>query len=299
MNKLLPCCLYPTTTVLIDDDAPLTKWLTLTLQPFGPVIVFNDSKEALDYLKNYVPSSFINRADLENFSLKNMEQERHNQDHRSEIACIIIDYAMPGLNGLELAEALTDFPAKKLMLTGEADHTLAVEAFNETVIDQFLLKSTDNLMDVLVASVADLKWQHFSELSRAVKAAMEEPIASLEDHAFARHILDHLNATMINEFYLENEYGDLLMVNESGRTSHYYVREEQKIAALERLAKNLFEQDPDDDREVLEAITARTAIPFLPINFDVENSSLSEWKPYCYDFTVVKGDSQNYYCAVK
>ncbi len=299
MNKLLPCCLYPTTTILIDDDAPLTKWLTLKLQPFGPVIVFNDPEEALVYLRGYVPSTFVNRIDFEDFSLANLEQERSLNDHRNEISCIIIDYAMPGLNGLQLAEALTDFPAKKLMLTGEADHTLAVEAFNETVIDQFILKSMDNLMEVLVASVFDLKWQRFSELSQSLKAVMEEPIAILSDHRFAEHFFEYLNRTMINEFYLENEYGDLLLVNESGNTSHYHVREEKVIIALTALAKNLFEQDPDDDREVLDKLTARTAIPFLPIDFDAGNSSLREWKQYCYDFQIVKGDSQNYYYAVK
>lgn len=299
MNKLLPCCLYPNTTVLIDDDAPLTKWLTLKLQPFGPVIVFNDPKEALAYLKNYIPSTFLTRMDLDNFSLAHLEQERLFSDHRNEIFCIIIDYAMPGLNGLELAEALTDFPAKKLMLTGEADHTLAVEAFNETVIDQFILKSTDNLMDVLVNSVVDLKWQRFSELSESVKAAIEEPISSLLDHAFAKHFLEYLNETMLTEFYLENEYGDLLLVNESGAFSHYYVREEKKIASLALLAESLYAQDPDDDRSMLDGIVARTTIPFLPVDFDLDNSSLREWKPYCYDFKVVKGDSQNYYCALK
>ncbi len=299
MNKFLPCCVYPTTTILIDDDTHLTKWLTLKLQPYGPVIVFNDPKEALAYLEGYVPSTFVNRMNLEEFDLADFEKECTNEDHRNEIFCIIIDYAMPGLNGLQLAEALIDFPAKKIMLTGEADHALAVEAFNESAIDQFILKSTDNLMELLVATVIEMKWQRFTELSRVLTTVMDEPISNLKDNAFSAHIFGYLHDTMISEFYLENEYGDLLLVNESSERLHYLVREEKVVDDLVWLAQNLFDQDPDDDREVFDKITARTAIPFFPVGFDAEHSSLREWRPFFYDFVIVKGDRQNYYCAVK
>mgnify|MGYP006206319695 CR=1 FL=1 len=44
-------------------------------------------------------------------------------------ACVI-DYAMPGTNGLHVLETLLDWPGSRVLLTGQADEQVAVKAFN-------------------------------------------------------------------------------------------------------------------------------------------------------------------------
>lgn len=60
-------------------------------------------------------------------------------------AVLIVDYAMPGLTGVELVGRLEALPARRILLTGEADEKVAVHAFNSGLIQKFLPKNTPNL----------------------------------------------------------------------------------------------------------------------------------------------------------
>jgi CheY-like chemotaxis protein len=67
-------------------------------------------------------------------------------------ACVA-DYSMPDVDGLQVLAALGDWPGLRMLLTGQADEQIAVEAFNRALIDQFLPKQapdvSDRLNDVL------------------------------------------------------------------------------------------------------------------------------------------------------
>ncbi len=296
MSKSIPYCFYPTTTVIIDDDAPLIKWLGIKLKDLGPVMIFSDSLEALRFLQGHQEKTFVDRLQLPHFKLEHLQKEHKNEAHQEEISCVLIDYAMPSLNGLDLAAAVQDLNFKKLMLTGEADHTIAVSAFNDNVIDRFVLKSTEDLMNVLAEVILDLKRRWFADLSKIITAEGDE-IKALHDATFAQHFFKGVDERHITEFYVENGYGDFLFIEDNGESAHYLVRDEATVTELTALAQNLFQQDPDDDVEVLNQLKNRALIPFLPEDFPFENSSLSEWRPYCHPFEAVQGDHGKYYCA--
>lgn len=65
----------------------------------------------------------------------------------------VIDYAMPGTNGLQVLNTLVEWPGSTVLLTGQADEQVAVKAFNSGLIDQFVPKQapdiTRQLLDVL------------------------------------------------------------------------------------------------------------------------------------------------------
>ena len=50
------------------------------------------------------------------------------------------------------------------MLTGNKDHSMAVQAFNEGIIDHFLVKDSPNLIDQLVHSIDKMQKSYFSSL---------------------------------------------------------------------------------------------------------------------------------------
>ena len=62
-----------------------------------------------------------------------------------EAICVITDVRMPGMNGLQLVEALNsrDFTAPVIVMTGHGDIPLAVEAMKSGVVD-FLEKPLDD-----------------------------------------------------------------------------------------------------------------------------------------------------------
>ncbi|MCG5076854.1 response regulator [Paraburkholderia tagetis] len=60
----------------------------------------------------------------------------------SEVAALVVDYDMPGQDGLEFLASLKDANCTRILLTGTANESHAVDAFNAGLID-FYLKKTD------------------------------------------------------------------------------------------------------------------------------------------------------------
>ena len=65
----------------------------------------------------------------------------------------VVDYAMPGMDGLSVLNTLLDWPGSRVLLTGQADEQIAIQSFNNGLIDQFVPKQatdiTRNLLGVL------------------------------------------------------------------------------------------------------------------------------------------------------
>ncbi|HVR50771.1 MAG TPA: response regulator [Pseudorhodoferax sp.] len=64
-------------------------------------------------------------------------------------ACVV-DYSMPEMNGLHALAALSDWPGLRVLLTGQADEQIAVDAFNRALIDQFLPKQAADVAERLL-----------------------------------------------------------------------------------------------------------------------------------------------------
>lgn len=69
---------------------------------------------------------------------------------------LIVDYAMPGLSGLELIKKLSAWPGRRILLTGEADAQVAISAFNAGLIQKFIPKSTPNLYRALTSGYEEM-----------------------------------------------------------------------------------------------------------------------------------------------
>src|SRR5690242_18847520 len=62
-----------------------------------------------------------------------------------EVAVIVADYRMPGMNGIEFLERAMDlYPAaRRVLLTAYADTGAAIDAINVVDLDHYLLKPWD------------------------------------------------------------------------------------------------------------------------------------------------------------
>ncbi|MFT3718809.1 response regulator [Pseudorhodoferax sp.] len=65
-------------------------------------------------------------------------------------ACVA-DYSMPEMDGLQVLSMLSEWPGLRVLLTGQADEQIAVDAFNRALIDQFLPKQAVDVAERLVA----------------------------------------------------------------------------------------------------------------------------------------------------
>lgn len=69
---------------------------------------------------------------------------------------VVVDYVMPGVNGLQVLNSLLDWPGSRVLLTGQADEQIAVQAFNGGLLDQYVPKQTDGITRHLMSVLSKL-----------------------------------------------------------------------------------------------------------------------------------------------
>lgn len=281
MQKIIPCCYHPTTAILIDDDLDFLNSLVLALVPHYRCLPFLSPHQALQFLLKH-PQNDLTHACLRPDYLPALQvavnltpiyQQVFNRNRFKQAIVCIIDYDMPGLNGLELARQLkAKLPVKIIMLTGEADHTTAVRAFNEQVIDFFVLKSQPNHRQQLLAHFQQLQWDYFATSSNAIlKSLAAQPNHPLHDADFIelfQHICDE---RCIIEFYLADESGSFLMLDAAGQISWLLVKTEEDMDMLAELADN------DGLPDLSTALTNHQKIACYPTLTD-NTSPAQTWK---------------------
>lgn len=68
----------------------------------------------------------------------------------------VVDFSMPGMDGLQVLSELSDWQGARVLLTGQADEQVAVRAFNRGLIDQYIPKQLPDISKRLVESVEQL-----------------------------------------------------------------------------------------------------------------------------------------------
>lgn len=77
--------------------------------------------------------------------------ERHALSH----VCVV-DFSMPGMDGLQALSELTDWPGARILLTGQADERVAVGAFNRGLIDHYIPKQDPDVAARLTEAIESL-----------------------------------------------------------------------------------------------------------------------------------------------
>jgi CheY-like chemotaxis protein len=69
---------------------------------------------------------------------------------------LVVDYSMPAMTGLDVLKALPKWPAQRVLLTGQADESMAVKVFNQRLINQFVAKQHPHIGQHLAQVVREL-----------------------------------------------------------------------------------------------------------------------------------------------
>ena len=231
----LPVCYTPGTVMLVDDNTHFLEGLCLSLGFEQRCQPMNSVARAHEFLLTHYQSMLCPQAWLEledetefdideatqsvKLRLQNIHKLAFNPERLQEIPLVIVDYAMPEMNGLAFCKKIEQLPCKKIILTGVADLEVAVQGFNQGVIDQFIVKNSEsNFVHQLEQVIYEFRWQYFQEQSQSLldQLALQKTQCALFEPAYQILLKQWVLELSIVEYYLMDKAGSLLLMDQKG-----------------------------------------------------------------------------------
>lgn len=184
---------FPTQAVLVDDDPDFLEGVSLMLGKHLSYKLFQSAGSALAYVNEaHLHVNFIQRCygsyktgpldsdSITHIDIGKLHHEVLNKHRFKTCSTLIVDYSMPEMNGLDFLMQLKNPFIRKVLLTGQADMELAVKAFNQQLIDQFIDKHDPRLKQKLNATIASFQDQYFRRSFKLIT----DPILANNTDAF-------------------------------------------------------------------------------------------------------------------
>ena len=156
----------PGTVVFLDDDSDYLETLALVLPRRWPVKFFLRPAECIHHLQQEPPfweaDAWSQQRLVDQWQggkrliPQILEYWSRNTERYALSRVCVLDYSMPGMDGLQVLAELTDWSGARVLLTGQADEQIAVNAFNQGLIGRFIAKQTPDISRRLIEAVQHL-----------------------------------------------------------------------------------------------------------------------------------------------
>ena len=310
MDNLLSVYQYPTLTVLIDDSQSFLDSLSFQLNPHLACRAFQDTQVALNWLRQEHLHSTKNESEpirvgydeqADAFELRsasiNLDQIYNrvmNQQRFDTPSVLVIDYAMPQMNGVEFCHAIEGIPCKKILLTGHADEKIAIDAFNHKLIDRFIKKNDPDAMSLLEAEIIQLQKDFFVEQTSTLKDLLSRhSYAFLTDQAIGALVEELCNRYRFVEYYLFPHPTGILFFDMQGKATLMVIETKASLITQLEVA-----QENGAPPELLTALREFRLVPFFSDTYGMYQEAVgNDWLSYCLPPQICQG-RQDYYWAL-
>lgn len=300
-QKLIPCLHFPTTLIFVDDEPTFSQSVCFKLGDRILSRTFASAQAAQQFLSNHQP--IVNTKDWRidqasdevrpfDIAVSKIRQVMYVPHRFEEIAVVVADYAMPDGNGLDLFKTLLDLPFKRILLTGEADEKIAVQAFNAGLIHRYIRKDSADYLTQLQAAVQAMEAQYFVDLSETVFARLTNNgnyvRYCLDDPRFIAFFNQFLTEQAITEFYLVSSTGSFLLLDAQGKSSGLVVKDEEEMQFYTEMAEE------DSSAAVQNALAERRCVPLF---LDGAEELPEGWDDSLHPAQRIEGTHTSYYIA--
>jgi len=304
--KTIPLCMFPTRVLLIDDDILALKKLDVNLDNARFTYqTFNDPLKALKFLNDdskleSFAQRLIRQPDEDQWqhakldvNIYDLMNEIYNPRRFESISTVVVDFSMPGMNGLELCEQITNPSIQKILLTGEADEHLAVQAFNRGLIHQYIKKQDPNVLETLNQALLRARRAYFSKVSQLMYdvATFSTRPTCLRDSVFINFFENLLREKNITEYYLFEMTGNFLLLDEQSRAYGFFTYNKEQLSMWH---EDLPEGDTAPEHLLKDLKDHKKMICF----HDKKSISIpegKEWPKYSYPLQILGGGLEPYY----
>ncbi|MBP7565364.1 MAG: response regulator [Burkholderiaceae bacterium] len=149
---------------------------------------------------------------------------------------LVVDYSMPAMDGLQVLDGIVDWPGSRVLLTGQADEQIAVNAFNRGLIDQFLAKQSPDISRRLVDALHRLMATGSERQSRMWRATLTPgQLAQLRNIDVANDI-QHVAQRWVEHAVIGEPFG-ILGQEANGTTSWLQLEPTDRLDELAELCE--------------------------------------------------------------
>lgn len=262
-NFIRPPVSYPATVVFVDDNDSYLDALRRFFPDISTNLFFTRAQTGLAFIRQHArenslafapASACLSETGLEQVVESSAERDVLTREARfAEVAAVVVDYDMPGMSGVEFLSSISHLRCAKVLLTGVADETVAVKAFNAGIVDLYLRKTDADSANRLVHFLRDARQRHCSESGWVGSGGNG---ATYCDARVRKLIDDTVAAEGIVEYYWRPEQNAILMFDRCGDPSVFVAwAENDWISQGEIVA------DEDGPVELLQQMAVRDALP--------------------------------------
>ncbi len=300
-SERLPSVFYhPSMMVIVDDCLSYCESLQFGMPPEQPVVTFNKPEQALDWLRPRNAQSLDNQPPISvlyddvSFSLARRRVEMHfpwihrqvrRADRFMHPAVVVVDYAMPQMSGLEFCAAIADLPCRTILLTGAADERIAVDGFNNGLIDRYIKKSDPNVLDVLRREASVLQEAYFRELSGTMHDLLSRHSFSFLSDPATMDVLGELMARYrFVEYCLYPNPGGFLLLTASGDATLMVIETESGLLTHYESAGTY-----DAPLALLDGLRQARIVPFFWPGNGMYTPACRDWEQFCLPAQTYRG----------
>jgi CheY-like chemotaxis protein len=296
--------------MFVDDNAAFLMNLSLQLDgniayklfssPINALIEVNatshSTSQANEFFSRHTDSDDLSFSrQLIDLNLDEIHRLIHDERRFAEVSVIVVDYAMPEMNGLDFLKNLKNKNIKRILLTGIADEKIAVKAFNDGLIDRFILKSDQSALTSLNALIIELQSQYFEQAGKILNDALAIGAQRfLHDPAFAKIFNTLCRENHIVEYYLCNNPDGFLLLDAQGIMSRLVVYTDIDLQAQMEIA-----HEQNAPQAMLEELKRGNKVPYFWKTRGYYHPDLTNWGDYLHAASTLQGKQAYHYALVK
>lgn len=301
MNPFCPIY-FPTNVVFLDDNPLFLETLIHGLNQTNQI--FKKYSDPLELLRNLnegfkpdpIEMNWVARDGNEKLDhrmldadITSLHQEIYRDNRFDEISVVVVDYHMPGMDGVEFCSQLRLKHVYKVLLTGHADDSVGIEALNKGIIHQFIRKHDKNLLSTLDKVIQTGQRCFFTRATAKTLKALEG------DRIFSDPVYLNLLESVFEqlgavEYYLIDTQGSMLMFDDIGNQHVLFIASDNQQESLVDIATEI--GAPSD---VIQSFRDRTKI-FCKYTEDGRAwPDAKLWQNYLHDARKLVGQNPFYY----
>lgn len=237
----------PGTVVFVDDDPDYLEMLALVLPRQWHAKLFLRPQDCIAHLQQESPfweADAWNQQQLVDqwragrpLVPQILEYWARHTERYSLARVCVIDYSMPGMDGLQALAELDDWPGSRVLLTGQADDQLAIDAFNRGLIQQFVPKQMPDIARHLTDVVRRQMAAPHSRHAQTWRATLQpEHHALLREPSVARELAAIAAKRWVEHVVIGQPFG-VLGLDSAGMASWLQLETPAGLPALAELGQ--------------------------------------------------------------